>query len=81
MHIWRVFLIHKETGVTNLDDPDWIVVTFGGCTQDEVQRQIEEAMESVMVSKNGPPKIHLDEENLELDVEVVEFDAMGVARL
>lgn len=81
MLVWHLHLINKDTGEYDVNGPRWIAITFGGTSESEIQRQIEEAKESVMVSNNGPPKIHLEEENEELTVDIVEFNAMGVARL
>lgn len=79
MYFWRVTIADSVTGQTNLNDPIWIVATFGGTTSLEILRQIKEVKESVSISNNGPSKF--DMIGKEFDVNIIEFDAMGVARL
>ncbi len=81
MRFWFVTLIHSQTGERNLNDPSWVAVTFGGDSVAEVNRQIQDAKESVMIANSGPPKQHLIEEGQELFVEIIEFSDMGIARL
>jgi len=81
MLFWLVTLRHKESGERDLNDPTWIVTTHGGTSKRELARQIEEAKESVTVSHEGPPRSEREEFDKELDVEIVEFNALGVARL
>ena len=52
--------------------PIWLVWEFGGVSMEEINRQINSAKDSVMITVG---------KNLELEAIMLRFDAMGVARL
>lgn len=79
MNFWKVTIEDTITGNRDTNDPIFLVCTTGGSSELEIIRQIDEALEMVRVSAFSLLSHEMDGKRLVADV--IEFDALGVARL